>query len=155
MADDDSVTLNCQQCDAVITFSEVSKVTEDYGRQCERKFAGKPRDAGSLSPFCECCWGCERVQHHDERRQTGAHAGAPQHMLDSYVDVEQPGQSAQPVRSGPGGLRHILELASAHGRIDHPICAKCLDQIMRDFQDKTAAVQAQAQAYEDALHSLV
>ena len=66
MADDDSVTLNCQQCDAVITFSEVSKVTEDYGRQCERKFAGKPRDAGSLSPSCECCWGCERVQHHDK-----------------------------------------------------------------------------------------
>lgn len=77
-------------------------------------------------------------------------------MLESYVDVEQPGKGAPPpVRSGPGGLRHILELASAHGRIDHPICAKCLDNIMRDLQEKTAAVQTQAQAYQEALQSLV
>ena len=76
-------------------------------------------------------------------------------MLESYVDVEQPGQGARTGQSGPSGLRHILELASAHGRIDHPICAKCLDNIMRDLQERTAAVQAQAQAYQEALQSLV
>lgn len=54
MAEDDSVTLNCQQCDAVITFSEVSKVTEDYARDCERKYTGKSRDAGMLFPSFVC-----------------------------------------------------------------------------------------------------
>lgn len=158
MAEDDSVTLNCQQCDAVITFSEVSKVTGDYERKFtedyERKSTGKPvRDAGVPSNLLRS-W-CHHTMLCQARVQAGTLAGAPQHMLDSYVDVEQPGKGATPGRSGPGGLRHILELASAHGRIDHPICAKCLDNIMRDLQEKTAAVQAQAHAYEEALQSLV
>lgn len=75
-------------------------------------------------------------------------------MLESYVDVEQPRGEVAQARRAESTLAQILELASTHSRVDHPLCRKCLDNIMRELQDKTAAVQAQAQAYEDALRSL-
>jgi hypothetical protein len=70
------------------------------------------------------------------------------------VDVEQPrGEEPQP-RRAERTLAHLFELASTHSRVDHPICRKCLDNVLQELSNKTAAVQAQAKAYEDALTCL-
>ena len=83
-------------------------------------------------------------------------AGPLSHMLDSYVDVTQPAAASLPaVKGGFSGLAHILELATSHSQIDHPICAKCLDNVKREIQDSIAAAEAQASAYEAALKSLL
>lgn len=83
-------------------------------------------------------------------------AGPPSHMLDSYVDVTQPAPASVPsAKGGFSGLAHILELATSQSHIDHPICAKCLEQVKRELQDSIAAAEAQASAYESALKSLL
>jgi hypothetical protein len=82
-------------------------------------------------------------------------------MLGSYVDVEQPrgvhqaSPQAPPSRAlGFRCLTEIFELASTHTRVNHPLCPKCLEHVMRELQDQTKAAEAQAKAYEAALDRL-
>lgn len=77
-------------------------------------------------------------------------------MLESYVDVTQPAAASAPaIKSGLSGLTQILDLATTHSQIDHPICAKCLENVKRELQDSIVAAEAQASAYEAALKSLL
>eukprot|EP00892_Ulva_mutabilis_P009663 jgi/Ulvmu1/7069/UM033_0130.1 len=95
-------------------------------------------------------------QHRRHAVASARDQGPPSHMLESYVDVTQPGAATAPaIKGGLSGLAQILDLATTHSQIDHPICGKCLESVKRELQDSIAAAEAQASAYEAALKSLL
>jgi hypothetical protein len=51
-------------------------------------------------------------------------------------------------------LAQLFERASLETQVEHPLCAKCLDNVARELEERVAAVEAQARAYEDALATL-
>lgn len=98
----------------------------------------------------------EICRHQSAQDKDRPSAGPSSHMLESYVDVTQPAApSASTAKGGFSGLAEILELATSHSHIDHPMCARCLEIVKRELQDNIAAAEAQAAAYEAALNSLL
>lgn len=87
-------------------------------------------------------------------------AGPEGSLASSYVDVNTAGPSTSAAARAPAkpsgyqNLTHVLELATTQTHVDHPLCAKCLDNVARELQDEAQAAEAQAQAYEEALATL-
>lgn len=136
---------HCQRCDEPITFTDLHSVSEQH-----RRHAVPSGDAGTQ-------WCCPDASPNGcAVTVLICVAGPPSHMLESYVDVTQPATIAVPAaKGGLSGLTQILDLATTHSQIDHPICAKCLENVKRELQDNITTTEAQASAYEAALKSLL
>jgi hypothetical protein len=86
------------------------------------------------------------------------HAAQQSPLSGSYVDVRS--VAAHPTGGRPGraasfqNLTQIFELASTQTHLDHPLCAKCLDAVAKELQERATAADELAQAYDDALSSL-
>lgn len=180
---------NCQRCQAVVTLTDVHKVSEQLRREfevasCDVEAAGaslawhRPGQLCMLLPRAThpCAgfgfkWTSEcfipgvglhiaphtTIESCITRSCAAGHEGS---LASSYVDVNTAGPSTSAVTrvagkpSGHQNLTHILELATTQTHVDHPLCAKCLDNVARELQDEAQAAEEQAHAYEEALATL-
>lgn len=182
---------NCQRCQAVVTLTDVHKVSEQLRREfdvaaCDVEAAGaslawhRPGQLCTLLPrathpfggfglkWSSECFSSSVVELHIAPNTTtiescttrSCAAGHEGSLASSYVDVNTAGPSTSAVTrvagkpSGHQNLTHILELATTQTHVDHPLCAKCLDNVARELQDEAQAAEEQAHAYEEALATL-
>jgi hypothetical protein len=149
-----TVRLNCQQCDQPVTFTDLTKLSL-ASHKAGQPGARLPRSqsrAFKHAPLPPC--------HRPARQGVRDRAGSANAMMGSYVDVrDAPGQlSARGSGAKASGafeaMTRIFETAASGTHVDHPLCAKCLDHVAKALQERTAAAEARARAYQGALASI-
>ena len=167
----------CQQCDRPVVLSEADRVTLQHQQHVEslcstgaasqlRVHTVHGRKTLGISPPSSGIARGAMLTHHMQSPvhssksltyHTCLPAAQPTPLSGSYVDVREAVKQPrrEPKRSSSlHDLGRVLELATTETHFDHPLCAKCLDAVGKELQERLSEAEQLARAYEHALAEL-